>query len=206
MSAFDDGALPVIVIEHEFEWRGRMSRSRLAGLCLTMLVVLFLVVSMGTSVLGSQPPRRAGARAPARAPAADPAPPRDWRFVGPDSPSYQRLTPTAQDLYAVMREIFGIRSVGGWRETGSVAASDHPKGRAIDAMVGYPSPKGRVKGWRIAKWAVANAKTFDIKYVIFNGRIWTRSRGWHGYRHPADPCNCNPTLRHDDHVHISVRR
>ena len=183
-----------------------MSGSRLAGLCLTMLVVLFLVVSMGTSVLGSQPQQRAGARAPARASAADPAPPRDWRFVGPGSPSYQRLTPTAQDLYAVMREIFGIRSVGGWRETGSVPASDHPKGRAIDAMVDYPSPKGRSKGWRIAKWAVANAKTSDIKYVIFNGRIWTRSRGWHGYRHPSDPCNCNPTLRHDDHVHISVRR
>ena len=51
---------------------------------------------------------------------------------------------------------------------------------------------------------VANADTFDIKYVIFNGRIWTRTRGWHGYRHPSDPCNCNPTLRHDDHVHISV--
>jgi hypothetical protein len=105
-----------------------------------------------------------------------------------------------------MREIFGIRSVGGWREIGSVAASDHPKGRAIDAMVDYPSAKGRALGWRIARWAVANARTFDIKYVIFNGRIWTRSRGWHGYRHPSDPCNCNPTLRHDDHVHISVRR
>jgi hypothetical protein len=45
-----------------------------------------------------------------------------------------------------------------------------------------------------------------VKYVIFNGRIWTGDRGWHGYRHPSDPCNCNPTLRHDDHVHISVHR
>ena len=119
-----------------------MSRNRLTGLCLTLLVALFLVISMGTSVLGSQPSQRAGARPPARSSAADPAPPRDWRFVGPDGPSYQRLTPTAQDLYAVMREIFGIRSVGGWREIGSVAASDHPKGRAIDAMVDYPSAKG----------------------------------------------------------------
>ena len=40
--------------------------------------------------------------------------------------------------------------------------------------------------------------------MIFNGRIWTGDQGWHGYRHPSDPCNCNPTLRHDDHVHISV--
>jgi hypothetical protein len=44
-----------------------------------------------------------------------------------------------------------------------------------------------------------------VKYVIFNGRIWTGDQGWHTYRHPSDPCNCNPTLRHDDHVHISVR-
>jgi hypothetical protein len=62
----------------------------------------------------------------------------------------------------------------------------------------------RSLGWRIANWAVANAWALDVKYVIFNGRIWTRGRGWHGYRHPSDPCNCNPTLRHDDHVHISV--
>jgi hypothetical protein len=183
-----------------------MSRNRLPGLCLVMLVALFLAISMGTSVLGSQPGQRAGARALGRPPAADPAPPGDGRFVGPDSPSYRRLTPTAKDLYAVMREIFGVRTVGGWRETGSVAASDHPKGRAIDAMVDHPSPKGRALGWRIAKWAVANAGTFDVKYVIFNGRIWTSGRGWHGYRHPSDPCNCDPTLRHDDHVHISVRR
>ena len=62
----------------------------------------------------------------------------------------------------------------------------------------------RSLGWRIANWAAGNAWALDVKYVIFNGRIWTRGRGWHAYRHPSDPCNCNPTLRHDDHVHISV--
>jgi hypothetical protein len=135
-----------------------------------------------------------------------PTPPRDGKFVGPDSPSYQRLTPTAKALYATVWRTFGVRSIGGWRPVGSVEGSDHPHGRAIDVMVDHPSRQGRALGWRIARWAVARADTFDVKYVIFNGRIWTRSRGWHGYRHPSDPCNCNPTLRHDDHVHISVRR
>jgi hypothetical protein len=102
-------------------------------------------------------------------------------------------------------QTFKVSEIGGWRAVGSVEGSDHPHGRALDVMIAYPSPAGRVVGWRIAKWAVANAEQFDVKYVIFNGRIWTRSRGWHGYRHPSDPCNCNPTLRHDDHVHISVR-
>ncbi len=141
----------------------------------------------------------------ALSPAPGPAPARDGRPEAPDSPSYQRLTPTAKRLYAKVGQTFKVSEIGGWRAVGSVEGSDHPHGRALDVMIAYPSPAGRVVGWRIAKWAVANAEQFDVKYVIFNGRIWTRSRGWHGYRHPSDPCNCNPTLRHDDHVHISVR-
>jgi hypothetical protein len=123
-----------------------------------------------------------------------------------DTPSYQRLTPTTKRLYTAVQRSFGVRSIGGWRATGSVEGSDHPHGRAIDVMVDHPSAKGRALGWSITRWAIANAGTFDVKYVIFNGRIWSARRGWRAYRHPADPCNCNPTLRHDDHVHISVRR
>jgi hypothetical protein len=142
---------------------------------------------------------------PAPSPAAGPASPPKGKFVGPSTLSYQRLSPTTKRLYARVSRTFGVRSIGGWRAVGSVEGSDHPYGRAIDVMVAYPSPTGRALGRQIASWAVANADKLDVKYVIFNGRIWTRSRGWHGYRHPSDPCNCNPTLRHDDHVHISVR-
>jgi len=119
---------------------------------------------------------------------------------GPNTSSYNYLTPTAKRLYGLVVRIFDVHSIGGWRPYGSVPGSDHPRGRAIDVMTW----SNRSLGWRIANWAVANAWALDVKYVIFNGRIWTRSRGWHGYRHPSDPCNCNPTLRHDDHVHISV--
>jgi septal ring factor EnvC (AmiA/AmiB activator) len=119
---------------------------------------------------------------------------------GPNTSSYNYLTPTAKRVYGLVERIFDVHSIGGWRPYGSVPGSDHPRGRAIDVMTW----SNRSLGWRIANWAVANAWALDIKYVIFNGRIWTRSRGWHGYRHPSDPCNCNPTLRHDDHVHISV--
>jgi hypothetical protein len=125
---------------------------------------------------------------------------------GPDTDSYQRLTPTAKRLYGLVVRIFDVHAIGGWRPSGSVPTSDHPHGRAIDVMVAYPSSDGRALGWRIATWAASNAWALDISYVIFNGRIWTPGRGWHGYRHPSDPCNCDPTLRHDDHVHISVRR
>jgi hypothetical protein len=119
---------------------------------------------------------------------------------GPNTASYNNLTPTAKRLYGLVVRIFDVYSIGGWRAYGSVPGSDHPRGRALDVMTW----SNRSLGWRIATWASGNAWALDVKYVIFNGRIWTRGRGWHGYRHPSDPCNCNPTLRHDDHVHISV--
>jgi peptidoglycan hydrolase CwlO-like protein len=119
---------------------------------------------------------------------------------GPDTASYNNLTPTAKRLYGLVVRIFDVHAIGGWRPYGSVPGSDHPKGKALDVMTW----SNRSLGWRIATWASGNAWALDVKYVIFNGRIWTRGRGWHGYRHPSDPCNCNPTLRHDDHVHISV--
>jgi septal ring factor EnvC (AmiA/AmiB activator) len=119
---------------------------------------------------------------------------------GPNTASYNYLTPNGKRIYGLVVRIFDVHSIGGWRPYGSVPGSDHPRGRAIDVMTW----SNRSLGWRIATWAAGNAWALDVKYVIFNGRIWTRSRGWHGYRHPSDPCNCNPTLRHDDHVHISV--
>jgi peptidoglycan hydrolase CwlO-like protein len=120
---------------------------------------------------------------------------------GPNTASYNNLTPTTKRLYGLVVRIFDVHAIGGWRPYGSVPGSDHPRGRALDVMTW----SNRSLGWRIASWASGNAWALDVKYVIFNGRIWTRGRGWHGYRHPSDPCNCNPTLRHDDHVHISVR-
>jgi peptidoglycan hydrolase CwlO-like protein len=119
---------------------------------------------------------------------------------GPNTSSYNNLTLTAKRVYGLVVRIFDVHAIGGWRPYGSVPGSDHPRGRALDVMTW----SNRSLGWRIATWASSNAWALDVKYVIFNGRIWTRGRGWHAYRHPSDPCNCNPTLRHDDHVHISV--
>src|SRR4029453_313865 len=118
----------------------------------------------------------------------------------PPPPPHPHTPPPANTkrLCGLVERIFAVHSIGGWRPYGSVPGSDHPKGRAIDVMTW----SNRSLGWRIANWAVANAGALGVKYVIFNARIWTRSRGWHAYRHPSDPCNCNPTLRHDDHVHI----
>lgn len=76
-------------------------------------------------------------------------------------------------------------------------ASDHPKGLAIDNMVG----KDRAKGDAIATYAVANATRLGVTYVIWYARIWEPGKGWQAYHHPSG--GTSPTQMHMDHVHIS---
>lgn len=84
---------------------------------------------------------------------------------------------------------FQITTIGGWRATGSVSNSDHPKGLAIDVVT-------KTKGTMVAEWTIANAKRLSVTYVIWNRRVYdTRSgKGWTAYSGPSP---------HTDHVHIS---
>lgn len=75
--------------------------------------------------------------------------------------------------------------------------SDHPKGLAIDNMVG----SDKAKGDAIAAYAVANASRLGITYVIWYARIWEPGKGWQPYHHPSG--GTSPTQLHMDHVHIS---
>lgn len=76
-------------------------------------------------------------------------------------------------------------------------SSDHPKGLAIDNMVG----NDRAKGDAIASYAVANASRLGITYVIWYARIWEPGKGWQSYSHPSG--GTSRTQLHMDHVHIS---
>jgi hypothetical protein len=76
-------------------------------------------------------------------------------------------------------------------------SSDHPKGLAVDNMVG----SDRAKGDAIAAYAVANASRLGITYVIWYARIWEPGKGWQTYHHPSG--GTSPTQLHMDHVHIS---
>lgn len=86
---------------------------------------------------------------------------------------------------------WGLR-VYGWRARGSVPGSKHPLGLAFDAML--PTGAQRIPiGNAIASYYVANAERLRVDNVIFNGRIWNKARGWHGYFGPSP---------HKDHVHV----
>jgi hypothetical protein len=81
---------------------------------------------------------------------------------------------------------FQITNIGGYRATGSVPNSDHPKGLAIDVMT-------VAKGNLVANWTIQNAARLGVTYIIWNRRIWQDGK-WSAYSGPSP---------HTDHVHIS---
>ncbi len=85
---------------------------------------------------------------------------------------------------------FNISVIGGYRSTGSVPNSDHPKGLAIDLMCDIPT------GERIVAYVRANWTRFNISYVIHNRRIWNGPSNEQRYFGPSP---------HTDHVHISYK-
>ncbi len=67
------------------------------------------------------------------------------------------------------------------------------------------TPANNALGWRMALYLQSNARALGIKYLIWDGRIWSTERaseGWRPYRHPSG--SRSPTLQHLDHVHVSV--
>lgn len=91
---------------------------------------------------------------------------------------------------------YGIKTIGGYREHGSVPGSDHPKGRALDFMINNMK-NGSATGTALANDVIKNYKAWNVKYVIWNRYIWTPSRGWHKYSGPSP---------HTDHVHVSFNK
>jgi hypothetical protein len=100
-----------------------------------------------------------------------------------------KVAPHVQAAADLLGNMFGIRTIGGYRAHGSVPNSDHPKGLAGDFMT-----SSKAVGDKLAAYAVRNYKALGITYVIWWRRIWTPSRGWHDYSGPSD---------HTDHVHLS---
>lgn len=88
---------------------------------------------------------------------------------------------------------YGIKSIGGYREHGSVPGSDHPKGRALDFMINNIK-NGTSTGTALANDIIKNYRAWNVSYVIWNRYIWSPSKGWRKYNGPSP---------HTDHVHVS---
>lgn len=116
-----------------------------------------------------------------------------------------------------------VRSFGG--RFGSISrscgpgTSEHKEGRAFDWTVSVRSGADRMRVRRFldslfATDAAGNpharARRMGVMYVIWNDRIWSAGGGFRSEPYLNSSCRtlrrCSPTLRHLNHVHISITR
>lgn len=112
------------------------------------------------------------------------------------------LEKTNKNVQAIAWDVWSrypqIKTMYGWRQD---VTPDHPAGRAVDVMI--PSYKSNQDlGWTIAKYYQANAKKYNINYIIFGQKIWSVARNSEGWRAMAS--RGNDTANHYDHVHINT--
>lgn len=113
---------------------------------------------------------------------------------------------------------YGGRLIGISRACGG-SRSEHQEGRAFDwaADVRRPADRLRVARLMLALLATdaagnpdALARRMGIMYLIWNDRIYSASDGFQPRPYLSSSCRtlarCSPTLRHRDHLHVSLTR
>ncbi|WP_297739126.1 SH3 domain-containing protein [uncultured Tessaracoccus sp.] len=90
-----------------------------------------------------------------------------------------------------------IKTHYGWRRD---VTPDHPAGRAVDLMI--PNyKKNNQLGWQVARYYQKYARELNIKYIIWDQKIWSVARSREGWRPMSN--RGSDTANHYDHVHIS---
>lgn len=101
------------------------------------------------------------------------------------------LGPNASRVYSAVRNQFpDMTNIGGYR---AGDPGDHGSGRAVDIMVTGS------RGDQVAAWLQQNAGSLNIKYLIWEQRIWRPGSSW-SYMEDRG----STTANHYDHVHVSV--
>jgi hypothetical protein len=153
-----------------------------------------LVEGLRSLLRGERPAEKQPAWAPITMDAiaaqeGDGAPPPSGTLTGDSGIS--RLRGNAALAYPVLKAAFPHLRMGGWRPSGSVPNSDHPKGLAIDVMTGDNAMAGRIIG--VAR------RTPGLRNWIWSRHYASVNTGWR-----RTPCggHCGPSP-HTDHVHLS---
>lgn len=103
------------------------------------------------------------------------------------------LTPGGTAAYrAVCAEFPEVSSYGGRRAD---PGSDHNSGNAVDIMISGST------GDAITDYLIKNKDKLNVKYVIFERKIYASYTGWSGR---AMEDRGSVTANHEDHVHVSV--
>lgn len=122
------------------------------------------------------------------------------------------VTPrTARMVEQIEAMNVGHNGITCWDPHEQNPTSDHPKGKACDIVFGtlgqFPKGTDKENGDQLANWLVANAETWAVKYIIWQGRIWTTARageGWRPYTGGGIYDPSDPTGGHYDHIHLSM--
>jgi hypothetical protein len=137
--------------------------------------------------------------------------------IADDPTSSGCVTPATLAAYEAVTTRYELVESTCWSEHAWNPGSDHPQGRACDFFPTrygtFPAGAELANGWAVARYLRENAAELDVRYVIWQGRIWYRSAffadqdGWGrpydggGVYDPSDA-----TGGHFDHVHVSIRR
>ena len=111
------------------------------------------------------------------------------------------------------------QSIGMLRSCGAGGTSEHKDGRALDWGVDVSVPAQRRAGYELIETLLASdelgnphalARRVGVMYVIYDDTIWSAYRGFAPRRYLNAGCTklkrCSRTLRHRDHVHVSLSR
>lgn len=97
--------------------------------------------------------------------------------------------------------------VGDYR-SGESSTSNHNTGNALDCTISnaigqYPNATQKAQGWKLAYWLQKHAVKLDVRYVIWQGKIWSVARASEGWRNYT--AGGGVTGGHYDHVHVSIQ-
>jgi hypothetical protein len=117
----------------------------------------------------------------------------------------RRMTDKTQRFVDRVVPIFGQgRDMHCWRPG---TEGEHPKGRACDFVMQLPlnqmpTPQYLEHGWALVNYCIEHADELQVRYVIWQKRIWQRGIGWRDYTR-YDP-DGNLQQNHYDHVHVTI--
>jgi len=177
------------------------------------VLVTGLAVVVAALLLGTLGPATPAARAIGYSPQID-AP----ASYDPQTTCTRRPKPGTVALARWLTRTYrATRSMGMMRGCHTGGRSEHKDGRAFDWGADVRKKRQKRAAYRFIRRALATdargnpnalARRMGIMYLIYNDTIWSSYRGFAPRRYLNAACKtrkkCSPTLRHRDHVHISL--
>jgi hypothetical protein len=153
------------------------------------------------------------------APAGAVRPIEDYAPYQPQTRCSPQAKPGTVALGHFLVQRYGGTFGGISRACSTTATSEHAEGRAFDWTLSAATPGGRRTAKAFLRDAFATdragnpdalARRMGIMYVIWDDEIYSAWNGFAPERYRSSSCTklrrCSATLRHRDHVHVSLSR